>query len=121
MNQINIFNIWARQRKRTGTFHIDKVDIMGRGMGHRPEGHGVGDLSMEPNVLVGGKEPCKLGTDDTNDVAQHRDKDETAIECEYQTGATRNPNREFEAVQTGKPGVRCLDGSDSQLRTSGAV
>ena len=64
---------------------------------------------MEPNVLVGGEEPCKLGTDDTNDIAQHRDKDETAIECEYQTGATRNPNREFEAVQTGKPGVRRLE------------
>lgn len=106
---------------RTRALHVEEIDVVSRGVYHGPESHGVGDLSMEPNVLVGGKEPCKLGTDDTNDVAQHRDKDETAIECEYQTGATRNPNREFEAVQTGKPGVRCLDGSVSQLRTSGAV
>lgn len=55
---------------------------------------------MEPNVLVGGKEPCEPGTNDADDIAQHGDKDETAIECEYKTGSTRYPNRELEAVQT---------------------
>ena len=62
------------------------------GVYDRPEEHLVGDLSMEPDVLVRRKRPSELWTDDTDDVAQHRDQNEAAIERKDETSTTRNPN-----------------------------
>jgi hypothetical protein len=57
---------------------------------------------MEPDVLVGGKEPRKLGSDNTDDVTQHWDEDHTAIKSEYKTCSTGTPYRVREAVQSGQ-------------------
>lgn len=77
-------------------------------MNHGPEGHRVRDLTVEPDVLVGGEEPCELGADNTNDVAQHGHEDETAIEGEDETGSTRHPDRPCQAVERDELGVDCL-------------
>ena len=53
----------------TSALDIDKIDIVGSGVDHCPESQRVGDLSVEPNVLIRGEQPCKFGADDPNDVA----------------------------------------------------
>lgn len=35
------------------SFDINEVDIMSSGVDHRPESHGIRDLSVEPDVFVG--------------------------------------------------------------------
>lgn len=77
-------------------------------MYHCPEGHGVCDLSMEPNVFIGREQPGELGTDDTDDIAKHRKENETSGIGENEPGPTRRPDREFEAIQNVEFLVRCL-------------
>jgi len=81
------------------TLNIDKVDIVSSGVDHGPECHGVGDLSVEPDVLVGGEEPCYFGTDDLDDVAEHGNKDETTVKGEDQAGTPRRPHGVLEPIQ----------------------
>lgn len=69
-------------------------------MDHSPEGHGVGDLPVEPNIFIGREQPGELGADDTNDVSQHWDEDKTAIECKDKTSTTRKPDGVFEGIKT---------------------
>lgn len=64
----------------TGTLDIEEIDVVSCGMDHSPESHRICDLSMEPDILVGREEPGDLGANDTNDIAQHRNKNKTAIE-----------------------------------------
>ena len=55
----------------TGTLNVEEVDVVSSGVHHGPECHGVGNLPVEPNVLVGGEEPGNAGADNTDNVAQH--------------------------------------------------
>ena len=47
---------------------------------------------MEPDVLVGREEPVQFRTNETNNVAQHRNEDQASVESENKTGATRSPD-----------------------------
>lgn len=81
------------------TLDIDKVDIVSGGVDHCPECHRISDLTMEPNVFVGGEQPGQLGTDEADNVSQHGDEDEEAIDREYETSTTRDPDGEPKRVQ----------------------
>jgi hypothetical protein len=83
----------------TSTLNIDEVDIVGSYVDHCPESHRVGDLFVEPNAIIRGEQPCKLGADDSNDVAQHWDEDKAAINGKNETSATRNPDGETQDVE----------------------
>jgi hypothetical protein len=74
------------------SLNVDEINIMSGGVNHSPERHGISDLSVEPNVLIGGEEPSEFGTNDTDDISQHWEQDETSIEREDQAGTSRNPN-----------------------------
>lgn len=63
---------------------------------------------MEPDVLVGGEEPGKTRTDDTNDVPQHGDEDHSAIERENKTGTSRRPHGPCQSVEGLQAHIRCL-------------
>jgi len=71
-------------------------------MDHGPERHGISHLSVEPDIFIGRKYPRELGTNDTNNVAEHRKEDETTGVGEDKTSATRCPNRVREAIQSGE-------------------
>ena len=75
---------------------------------HRPKGHRVRDLTVEPDVLIGREQPCELGADDADDVPQHRDEDEATIERQDEAGTSGYPDRPSERVQRGKFRVGCL-------------
>jgi hypothetical protein len=81
---------------------VDKVDVMGGSVYHGPESHGVSDLSVEPDVLISREEPLHLGSDNSNDVPQHREENETAIERKNETSTTRGPDGKLETVESGK-------------------
>ena len=68
---------------------------------------------MEPNVFIGGEEPGELGTDDTDDVAQHGQQNEAAVEGKDETSATGCPHRPFEGVQTSETSVSDLLASEN--------
>ncbi len=95
-------------KNRTSSLDVEEVDVVRGGVYHSPEGHGVGNLSMEPDVFIGREQPSELGTDDTDDVAKHRKENETSGIGENKTGPTRRPDREFEAIQNVKFLVRFL-------------
>lgn len=102
--------------------NIDKVDVVGSGMDHCPESHRVGHLSVEPNVLIRGEQPCKLGADDSNNVAQHRYKDKGAIKGENETSPTRNPDGIFQAVESSQARISFLrEPSISKEKKMGAI
>lgn len=52
------------------TLDVDEVDVVRGGVDACPESHGVGDLPVEPDVLVRGEEGCHTRTDDADDVAK---------------------------------------------------
>ena len=101
-----------KKRGLTGALDVDKIDIVGGCVDHGPECHRVGDLTVEPDVFVGGEEPGELGTDDTDDVAQHGEQNEAAIEGEDETGATGYPDGVFEGVQASKTSISELLASE---------
>jgi hypothetical protein len=78
--------------KRTSSLDVDEVDIVGSGVHHGPEGHGIGHLPMEPDIFIGREQPGELGTNDTDDVAKHRKEDETTVVGENKTSPTGSPN-----------------------------
>jgi hypothetical protein len=88
-------------------------------MDHCPESHGVSDLSVEPNILIHGEKPCKFGADDSNDVAQHRDKDKAAVKGKSEPSATRNPDGVFQSVESSQVHITFLTvpsiGKESEL------
>jgi len=85
-----------------GSLDIDEVDIMSSGVHHGPESHGVGDLTMEPDVLIGGEQPSQLGSYDLDDITQHGYEDHKPIECEDKSSTTGRPHRPFETVECGE-------------------
>ena len=93
----------------TSTLNVKKVHIVGGYVDHCPESHGVGDLFVEPDVFICGEQPCKLGADESNDVAQHRDKDKAAINCKNETSATRSPDGESQGVERSQAQISCLE------------
>ena len=78
-------------------------------MKHCPKGHGVRHLSVEPDVLVGRECPSKLGTNDANDVAQHRQENKAAIISQDEPSTTRGPHGKPKPVQGTELLVRFLD------------
>ena len=77
-------------------------------MHHRPECHGIRDLTVEPDVLVGREQPCKAWSDHADDIAQHGNEDEASIKREHKTGTTRCPHRPLQAVESSQLFVRSL-------------
>lgn len=108
---------------RTGTLNVEEVDVVSSGVDHGPECHGVGNLPVEPDVLVGGEEPGNAGADNTDNVAQHRDENQATIECEDQTSTPRRPYRPSERVQSRELSVGCLPNAPlfRMLRGHGTV
>ena len=95
---------------RTGTLNVEEVDVMSGSVDHGPEGHRVGHLSVEPDVLVGRESPGETGADDTDDVPQHGDEDQATIECENKTCTSRRPHGPRQCVQSKELLVRFLRG-----------
>lgn len=81
------------------TLNVDEVDIVGGGVHDGPENHGISDLTMEPNVLIGGEKPCKPWANDTDDVAQHWEENKTAIVSKNETCTARDPDGIRERVE----------------------
>jgi len=81
-----------KELKHTRTLYVEEIDIMGCGMNHSPECQRVSHLSVEPDILVGWEKPSQLWTDDTNYVAEHRNKDQSAIKRKNETSAARGPD-----------------------------
>lgn len=57
---------------------------------------------MEPDVFIGREQPRKPGTNDTNDIAKHREEDETTVVGENEASTARSPNGELETIQSGE-------------------
>lgn len=76
----------------TSDLDINKVHVVSRGVNCCPKSHGVCHLSMEPYVFIGREEPCNLGSNNTNDVAQHGKKNETTIIRKNEASTTRRPD-----------------------------
>ncbi len=96
--------------RRTSALYIEKIDIVGRCVDHGPKCHRISDLSVEPDVLVSGKEPGELWADDANDVSQHGDENHAAVECQNEASAARNPHGPSQSVEGSEFGVGGLQG-----------
>jgi hypothetical protein len=81
---------------------------VGSGVYHCPESHGVCNLSMEPDIFIGGEQPAELGTNDTDDVAKHWKEDEASVIGENKTSSTRGPDGELETIKSAEFFVRFL-------------
>jgi len=87
----------------TRSFNINEVYVVCSGMNHCPEGHRVCDLTVEPDILIGGEEPSQVRTNNPNDVAKHWKEDKTTIVCEDKTSPTRSPNRPCKTIECSQP------------------
>lgn len=103
-----VVDIKGISRTDLSAFDVDKVDIMGRGVDHCEKGHGVSNLTMEPDVFVGREEPGQLGTDDLDDIAKHGNEDHATIISQDETSATGTPDGEGKGVETSETSVGCL-------------
>jgi hypothetical protein len=56
-------------------------------VGNGEEQHGIGELSVEPDVLIEGNK-LDLGADPSHDSPAHWQEDEHSIEGQNQTGTT---------------------------------
>ena len=55
---------------------------------------------MEPDVFVCGEEPGQFWTDDTDDISEHGDEYHSTVKGEDETSTTRDPDGEFQGVQS---------------------
>jgi len=93
-----VVDIKGISRTDLSAFDVDKVDVVGCGVNHCEKGHGVSDLTVEPDVFVGREEPGQLGTDDLDDVAKHGDEDHATIISQDETSATGAPDGKGKCV-----------------------
>lgn len=93
----------------TSALNVDKVDVVGSSVNHRPECHGICDLTVEPDIFVRREEPGELGSNDAQNVAQHREQDESTVQCQYQSSPTGDPNGPLESVEPGKLDIGGLE------------
>jgi hypothetical protein len=100
-----------RNGARTSTLDVDEVDVVRGRVDHGPERHLVGDLPVEPDVLVGREQPGELRPNDADDVPEHGHEDHAAVERKHETRATGGPHGPLEAVQAGEEVVRGLQRS----------
>lgn len=70
---------------------------------------------MEPDVLIGWEEPSQLRSDDTDDIAQHRDENQAPVESEGETGTTRRPHRESETIESVESNIGVLKADKKPL------
>ena len=106
-------------RKHTGALNVEEINIMSGGVDHGPESHGVRDLSVEPDVLVGGEKPGHAGADNTDDVSQHGNENKASIEGKNEPSSSRRPDRPCQPVQGGQLLVGCLEKGMSQTLHEG--
>lgn len=66
---------------------------MSSSVDHSPEGHRIGHLSVEPDILVRWEQPLKFGADKSQDVAEHGQQDKTAVKRKYEPSPSRYPHR----------------------------
>jgi hypothetical protein len=99
----------------TATFDIDKVDVVSSGVDHSPESHRIGDLTVEPDILVGGEKPSHMRADDTDNVSKHGHENEHAIEAQDETSSTGGPHGELEGVEPGQFSIRFLCNQAKQV------
>lgn len=116
-----VVDVKGISRTELATLDVDKVDIVGSSVDHCPESHRVRDLTMEPNVLICGEEPSHVRANDPDNVPEHGDEDEEAIETQDETSTPRSPHGEFERVETCKSGICHLGvpsiGKSSEMET----
>lgn len=106
--RLPIVDIKSISRTDLSALDVDKVDIVGRGVDHCEERHGISDLTVEPDVFVGREEPCQLGTDDFDDVAEHGHENHETVIGQDETSATGAPDGKGEGVETGQTVVGLL-------------
>jgi hypothetical protein len=75
---------------------------------HRPKQNLVGDLPVEPDILISGEQPSQFGPDNTDDIAQHGDQDHGTIESQDETRSTRRPDREAQGIESSQPSISFL-------------
>jgi hypothetical protein len=71
---------------------------MGAGVQNGEKEHSIGDLSVEPLVLVKW-EPSSLGAKPSENVPAHGHDDNHCVDTEDQTSTTRNPHGELKTVK----------------------
>jgi hypothetical protein len=92
----------------TSAFNIYEIDVVGTSVNHCPESHRICNLSVKPDVFIGGEQPSELGADNTDNVAQHGYEDKTTIEGKNKTSATGCPDGKLQTVESSQLDVRCL-------------
>jgi len=95
---VHVMDLYSERRAELGPFDIVEVDVVTGGVDDGKEQHGIGDLAMEPDVLVEGQPP-DLRSDPSHNRSADGEKDQGAIDSEDETGAARNPNRMLQEVE----------------------
>ncbi len=49
-------------------------------MDHSPKRHRIGNLTVEPDVFIGGEKPREPGTNNANNISEHRYQNQACIE-----------------------------------------
>jgi hypothetical protein len=75
-----------------GALDVDEVNVVSGSVDDSPEKHRISDLTMEPDILVGREGPGEFRTNDSDDIAQHGEQDETAVISQNETSSTRRPD-----------------------------
>lgn len=105
---LSVVDLQSELLSELSSLDVDKVDVVSSGMNHSPESHRVCDLTVEPDVLISGEEPSQARPNNADDVAEHREEDQTTIEGQDETSAAGCPNRPFEGVKRSQPCISCL-------------
>ena len=88
------------KERRTSSLDVNEIDIMSSRVYHSPERHLICNLTMEPNVLICREKPGEPWSDDTNDVSQHGNEDESSVQGKNKTCTAGGPDRPCEGIQT---------------------
>jgi hypothetical protein len=92
----------------TSALDVDEIDVVSSCVDSRPKSHRICDLLVEPEAFIYRKEYAQNWAQNTEAVAQHRQKDEPAIICQNEASTTRNPDGKLERVKGSKSFVGLL-------------
>ena len=95
----------GRGGRLTRELDVEEVDVVRGCVYDGPDYHRVGNLAVEPDVLVCGEEAGQFGAEEGDEVAKHGEEEECSVKDEDDGCASGDPDGPSEGVERGESGI----------------
>jgi hypothetical protein len=99
-SRLRVVNLESNLFPNLSALNVEKVYVVGGSMNHGPESHGIGNLSVEPDVFIGREQPLQLGPEYAKNISKHWEEDQTTVEGKNETCTTGDPHGPSQTIES---------------------